>query len=134
MLSKWKLNISEVCEYCNILETTQHMLYECERIRNIWEEVSICLKCNISWKTIVCGFPNYDTSEKLYTVNLIVSIISRTIFRMNLYCKFENQNYRVINLKSAIIKTLVCNKSILTQKNNVLATFYVENIMKRLKR
>ena len=44
---------------CGEIKTTKHMLYECQRINVIWQEISEYIKCNILLKTNVCGFYEY---------------------------------------------------------------------------
>ena len=55
ILSKWKLGISSKCVVCGENETVEHMLFECERVKNIWKRVGEILKLNISWHHIVLG-------------------------------------------------------------------------------
>ena len=98
VLSKWKQHISEKCQYCGEIETTKHMLYECKRIYDIWEMVSSILKIDISWKHIVCGFPNYSTCDNILGINYIIGILVYGIFRQNSYCKFNDINYRNANI------------------------------------
>ena len=52
------------------------MLFDYEQITEIWVEVSKCFKCNISCKTIVCGWPNYFISQKLLCFNNTISLIA----------------------------------------------------------
>ena len=112
-LSKWKRDISEKCEVCGITETTQHMFYTCNRINHLWNDVSNILKCNISWKTIVCGFPLYDLTDKITSVNFIVSLVVYTIFKENSYCKFNKRSYNDVNLRLMLKRNLVYYNDIL---------------------
>ena len=83
ILNKWQTNVSAKCEYCSQIETIQHMIYECERVKIIWKLISEIIKCNIMLKTITCGWPSYDISKKLYCFNVIISIVTYAIFRIN---------------------------------------------------
>ena len=49
--------ISKYCDFCNDVETTKHMLFERERVCNIWKNIS-SFNVKITWKHIVCGFPS----------------------------------------------------------------------------
>ena len=62
VLSKWKPGIDRTCKCCNTLETTKHMLYECERINQVWQTLSSVCNMSITWKNIACGFPKYADS------------------------------------------------------------------------
>ncbi len=50
MVNKWDKTCSAFCKYCGQLETTKHLLWECERVKNIWQEISKCIKVDITWK------------------------------------------------------------------------------------
>lgn len=106
MLYKWKKIDDDKCQYCQNIETMKHMLYECPRILEIWEEISNVLKCNISWKLIVCGFPKYEINEKVSSINYIIGIICYNIFKQNSYCKFNNVNYKYLRLKKIILEDI----------------------------
>ncbi len=51
-------SVSSQCQSCGEVEHVEHMLYMCNRIHCIWNKVAECLKCEISWKKLVCGFTN----------------------------------------------------------------------------
>ena len=63
ILSKYGKSNSN-CSYCNLEETTFHMLYECARVKHLWSIVSHCLGIDIKWKQVICGFPLYVISDK----------------------------------------------------------------------
>ena len=113
VLCKWNATISETCTYCNIVETTPHMLYECIRIRNIWKLISDTLKCNITWKNVVCGWPAYEHTPKIKTYNVILSIVAMAMFKANSHCKFENKNYGNIDMRHKIIEYLMYNRCLI---------------------
>ena len=73
ILSKWQKDISNKCQVCNKLESAKHMLYECQRVYEIWNNVSCILGINIRWKHIVCGFPKYvDIGIKIVCIVTIL--------------------------------------------------------------
>ena len=81
ILSKWKANISENCNVCNEIETVRHMLFECERVKQLWIVISQILLYSIKWKDIVIGIPDYNCrSEKINFYNIIISIVAYAIF------------------------------------------------------
>jgi hypothetical protein len=47
MLNKWKPEISSNCNVCKEIENVQHMIYECEKVKDIWKVVGTSLKVNI---------------------------------------------------------------------------------------
>lgn len=113
-LSKWK-NISQYCCVCGEIENIKHMLYECQRIKDLWGKFSVILDLEIKWKHIVCGFPKYSDSMIIRRYNLIITIIAYAIFKENSLCKFQELDYRNTNFGLKV-------------KENVL---YYEHIMKK---
>ena len=102
MLSKWKDNIQKECTVCGPIETTKHMLYECLRIRQLWNDISNELKINISWKNIVCGFTYCELSDKIKIYNILISTICYTIFRENSVSKFDKKDYGNIDVRQKV--------------------------------
>ena len=78
------------------------MLFGCNRIKDIWQNVSSITQVNIGWKQIVCGFPSYTNSIKISVVNYIVSIIAYVIFKQNSICKFESLDYKAMNILARV--------------------------------
>ena len=66
ILNKWQGHISDKCEDCKQIETAEHLLYSCNKIKKVWEKVSLVLKMNIKWKNIVCGLPSSDRSKNVF--------------------------------------------------------------------
>lgn len=133
IVSKWKKNVSDKCEVCGEIETTKHMLYECQRINVVWQEISEYIKCNISWKTIVCGFPMYPISNKIESINFIVTLLSYVIFKENSYCKFNEKSYINVNIKSRIKENIFYYRRVLEDisGNNILYQ-YMNNITENI--
>ena len=105
-LSKWNHNVNSKCDHCGETESVEHMLYSCIRIKEIWSLISFALNCNITWKNIVCGWPSYVIDNKILCYNLIISIVSNTIFRTNSKCKFDMRNYGTVNIKRNVCETI----------------------------
>ncbi len=47
ILNKWKSDVSSKCDVCIQIETTEHMLYKCKCILEMWTKVSKSLNINI---------------------------------------------------------------------------------------
>ena len=107
VLYKWQKSISKHCDFCNNIETTKHMLYECERVCNIWKDISSSVNVNITWKHIVCGFPSYEPSTKIQSINYMISIVTYAIFKENSYCKFKELKYGQVNLKAVVKQNIM---------------------------
>ena len=111
-LNKWKREISDTCGFCKAIETTQHMLFNCDRIKRIWNSISLVLGAQISWKSIVCGWPAYPSSEKLRCINTILAIVAYGIFRINSKCKFDGLNYASVDMKRVVLESLLYYRGI----------------------
>ena len=129
VLSKWKTSISSKCSHCSELETVSHMLYECTRTQEIWEQISKCINCNISWKNIVCGWPNYTRSNKIKAYNVIISTVAYAIFKVNSNCKFQGTNYSNVHLTNYICEYLLyCINALSDITRKPLIKMYVKRI------
>ena len=114
VISKWQQDISSRCEICKEIETVQHMLYNCNRVKQIWYAIADVLKIDIKWKNIVCGFPKYEQcTATLSTINYILSIVAYSIFKENSHTKFEEKAYYMVNLANKIKTNLISFKLIL---------------------
>ena len=127
VINKWKANIPKYCDVCGELETTKHMLYDCDRINQIWRTISSSIKCNIEWKTIVCGFPGYSASKKLFSINFVISVIAYAIFKENSYCKFNDKVYANVKLKQRFKENMIYYKNIVEYKGvcNDILLYYI---------
>ena len=110
-MCKWNKNISKYCSYCHEVESTEHLLYSCSRIKNIWVLFSNILLVDVRWKHIILGFSqNCETTQFR---NIVLSIIVRCIFVERVKCyNNTNDDYREINLISCVKKALYLNKKI----------------------
>ena len=130
-LCKWKKIESDRCTMCGKMEDTKHMLFNCHRVRNIWQNVSDILNVNISWKQIVCGFPCYELKSKVNVLNYLFTIISYAIFKQTAMCRNENLNYGHCNLVIKIraeLKWYVKILNILNECHNKLFITYCEKL------
>merc|ERR1712218_453198 len=102
-LSKWNKNVSKYCMLCkNDIETTSHMIFYCDKLNWIWENISCITGFKISYKEIVCGYLNYERSKILNTINHVISLVAYSIFKSNSHCKFEECDYNINIIKQQI--------------------------------
>ena len=106
-INKWNKNISKYCEACTNEESMKHMLYDCNRIQIIWKIISQLIMIEIKWKHLVCFLPQYSTTLKTSTLNFIITIVCYAIFKANSKAKFENSNYRLVNIKQEVKHNLL---------------------------
>ena len=128
-ICKFNANISNKCKLCNDIESVHHMLYGCPSINRIWKEFSVKLKCNITWKNIVCGWPSSTPSSKINCLNMILAVVTYAIFKENSYCKFNNCVYTHNNIERKIKENLLYYDVIMKQTTkNQLFEYYVKII------
>ena len=133
VLSKWKTNISKYCDVCNEIETTKHMLFDCKRINDIWNLISNVTKTNISWKEIVCGFINYDVTDKIVCLNIISSLIAFSIFKVNSHCKFNDVPFANINVRNVLKENLSYYVQVLGKTDvSKLYSLYLRQVISKL--
>ena len=133
MVSKWDKTVKSTCDYCDLLETTEHMLFSCTRIQTIWRNVSKTLKFEISWKVLVCGFIDRDITEKLEFLNLIITILMYSIFKQNSMCKFDQVSYATKNVQENMRLYLCYYKNILQcTKYGIYSTKILDDIINGL--
>ena len=81
----WKMSVCLfVCQcvpitFCNEIQNTKHLLYECPRVNNIWILIGSILQVNIRYKHIVIG--NEPTSDFVKNRNLLFSYIAYAIYK-----------------------------------------------------
>ena len=64
-LSKWKQDITQFCDTCvTEVENSEHLIFTCNNVKNIWYTLGISLKIDIKWKHIVVGFFHEAKSRK----------------------------------------------------------------------
>ena len=117
ILSKWNNSVCMKCAFCDDIETTEHMLYSCKRICALWEKISSVLNLKVTWKVLVCGFIQKHHSKKIDFINMILSCIVYSIFKKNSNSKFENKNYKDIDMIQVVKLDLCYYKQLLRCTN-----------------
>ena len=98
ILSKWNKNIPPECLSCGAIDTPEHLLFQCNRVKTIWNKVGTLLKVDLSWKHIVIGL--HEEGEKdINTVrNNILSIIAYSIYISWVKCDDSKCTYKFVNI------------------------------------
>ena len=63
------------------------------------------MKCNVSWKNIIVGFPTCDITQKIGTLTYIICIIAYSIFKVN--SKFKGNDYSAVDIKYKVKQDLL---------------------------
>ena len=79
IVSKWDKSVSSKCTNCNENHTSEHMLFNCQRIQPIWNQLSDILKINFTWKKVIFGY----LDGSLIDIDLcrLISLILYTLYK-----------------------------------------------------
>ena len=105
LVGKWNKKVKDKCIRCNVDHTAEHLLFNCETAKTIWQKVSDILKIKLKWKHIVLGFS--DTNDTSNMWNIVITIIVFTIHRKWSFFSENQESFHNTNLKSAIAANLL---------------------------
>ena len=98
-LLQFNLRDNENCDFCGNIETISHLLYECNHIRNIWDQL-------ISWLRRIKTDELYTDETSLLLGNnkntLLVNYIFITLKHEVYKFKWKQKEYKLINLKRTL--------------------------------
>lgn len=94
-INKWNKSVSSNC-HCGELHTPKHLLFDCNKTKDIWNELSCLLKTNITWKHIVIGCDEYNLNARL--INVSISIATYIIYCIWVKCSYSGGKYDEINI------------------------------------
>ena len=79
-VNKWNKQISSICEQCQVNHTIEHLIYECNKVKHIWQLVGDTLKVDLSWYKIMFGFlyEGKQYEDLCHTISLIAFCIYKT--------------------------------------------------------
>ena len=79
-LTKWKITDSRMCKICGVTHNVQHLLFECEKSKSIWQHFTLCFKETVDMRSIAFG----EKFEK--NSSFFISLLSFYIYKeWNLY-------------------------------------------------
>ena len=113
LVSKWNKDMDNKCPFCDEIQNTKHMLFNCPRVNNIWQLISSILQVNITYKHIVVG--NEPDSDFIKNRNLLISYVTYAIYKHwvqsenNLH-NFNNSSLLSFIKKGSFFKNLLCKR------------------------
>ena len=132
ILNKWNKKVSEKCNKCNEIETTEHMIFLCSNVRYVWGCVSNILKVNVKWKTIICGFVSSEYNENVKLSNIVISIVAYSIFKFNNTEKW-NETKNNFSIEQFVTKNVLFFKLFFKVKNiKILEDRRIEHLIELL--
>ncbi len=121
LLCKWNKNVSRFCAFCGKEESVQHMLFDCDRIQDIWKLVGSILVMNVKWKHIVIGY--LENNSNTCFRSLLFSIITYSIFCQWCIHSENDEQYKKVNILAEIKLLLTFYKNVFS---NVKGFLYIE--------
>ena len=117
VLSKWLNNSPSQCSNCGEIETVEHMLFKCDVTSGIWNAISEIINMNIRWKNIVCGLPSSENNRNVKFINLVISAIAYSIFKVSNKKRWGNDKHDD-NILHMIVKDLLMYKLVFNHKGD----------------
>ena len=105
-LSKWKREVNKYCTFCKTqVENTEHLLYECGNVKDIWIILDTVLNIDIKWKHILLGLYN-ECNEKVIFLNNVISFVALKIYKFKMFCRLENLDESEYNIRFHLKRNL----------------------------
>ena len=112
LVSRWNSKVT--CKNCNVLDDTEHMLYNCNLVKDIWSISSFFSNIQLKWNHLSVGYKTFFEGNIIYDINLFISIICYAIFKYSMTCKCNNKIQSGTGVKHAVANDI--KKHILSQK------------------
>ena len=121
VVNKWNINVNKYCETCNEIQTAEHLLFDCKIIKPIWEKTGNILKCKITWKNLLLGYPfgNMETEAR----RLILTIIMKCVHSIWSRNSENHYAYKTAFFNSKIASSIKIYSEILNETNKNYNTF-----------
>ena len=75
-LSKWKRDTSNKYSHCkHIIENTEHLVFSCANVKNIWNAVANILKIDLRWKHVIIAF-YHEKNSKMKLLKNVISFVA----------------------------------------------------------
>ena len=105
LVNKWNKNVTSECAFCKERENINHILFECSRIKLIWEKIGILLKMKILWKHIVVGYIEQNNITQFR--NLIFNITSYCIYSQWVKCSENDELFKRTSIITEVKVALI---------------------------
>jgi hypothetical protein len=77
-LKKWKRIDSDICDFCNEIDTIDHFIYHCETSSKLWQSILLWWKNSFEFSIpitaleIIFGIPNENNDHEINLLNTII--------------------------------------------------------------
>ena len=103
------------------------MLFECDRVKNIWKRAGEILKLDTSWHHVVLGLDEINAKQINITRNNIITIITYSIYALWVKCGEIKESFKYLNItKNVHIYLHYCMKIVqnFSKKEEEFTLFY----------
>ena len=95
------------CDTCvTEVENSEHLIFTCNNVKNIWYTLGISLKIDIKWKHIVVSF-FHENNIKVKTLNNLISFTAMKIYKYKMLCRLEKTVETSVNIHMNLKKKLL---------------------------
>ncbi len=108
IISKWNHRINNKCPVCGQTQTVKHLIFECDRVKNLWILIGSILKVNITYKHIVVG--NKAENDYIKSRNLLFSYVAYGVYKF--WIMSENQKVNFNDSIQSFVKKDLFSRSI----------------------
>lgn len=115
-LSKWLNNYSELCNHCKVVENCEHLIYQCIKVRGLWERIENTCRIKLEWTDVLLGFYR-DVNDFLHCMNIIIPILCYHIYKENNVCKRNNTEMDSEKIWSKFIWNISLLQKFIYEKN-----------------
>ena len=120
-ITHWNADISENCVPCNVKDDTEHILFNCTPIKEIWKIIENTLEITFEAKKLLLSDYGEGINE---TLNTIVY----TLYKFWLETTNKRANKTVHEAKQFVKKNTLCQSKIMRIRNKELTARYLERI------
>ena len=130
-LFRWKRKTDAKCDVCNNIETIEHLLFECEYVKNIWLTIRGTLKRDISLHDVILGTNLTDNHN--FIVSVTVYLIYKEWVNLSINNKLRSKTPNMARYVNELTYyKMICNKTIILQKYVESLQSLCDNLIKYL--
>ena len=113
-LLRWKRKTNANCDVCNEIETIEHLLYECEYVKHIWQKIMELLDVEITLRDIILGSNLSDKHN--FIVSVVVYLIYKEWVNLSLDTKVRQKVPNLLRyINELMYYKMICEKTIVLQ-------------------
>ena len=102
------------CPICGQIQTVKHLIFECNRVQNLWILIGSILRVNIRYKHIIVG--NKAENDYIKNRNLLISYTAYSIYKFWLMSENKKANFH--DCLQNFVKKDLFNRSIMLNDTN----------------